>query len=392
MFGFRVFATASLFLVACFVLAGSGQAGVLPGDSSLFLSMDYSEEFTTGPEGGPLEVPWRNLNYWYNPVEGYEYYYDIQDTYHGLPSVQWQRMNDFSFSTDLGMPLGHDPNYDLVTAGHPGNPGAATGRASFGSGEAGIDYGVVPGVVAEHYFVQVDAYLHVNPATDDWTVEIGSYDDVGELGMYWWTSYEKGLPTKFHRNGMIELVRIDPDWTEYHIDTTLTTGLDPNDTGTWHNYAVEFNRNNDTVSFYVDEALRGTVNIVTFNGGTFSAYENLNVAVGVGGYRGWLDNFQVGTNEEWPEEPTPWPGDANDNKVVGTDDADILTANWLRTGDALWEHGDFNGDFTVDDKDATIMAANWGATIPTAVPEPTVLALLVIGGLCLAVGLRRKRD
>ena len=216
-------------------------------------------------------------------------------------------MRDFSFSTDAGMTLGRDPWYDLIPAGHPGNTGAATGRGLFGSGEAGIAYAVLPEITGDHYFVQVDAYMSVNPNTDDWTVEIGSYDDVGELGMYWWTSYEKGLTAQFHRNGMIELVRIDQDWTEYHVDTTLTTGLDPNDTGTWHNYAVEFNRNDDTVSFYVDEALRGSINVTTFNGGTFSAYENLNVAVGVGGYRGWLDNFQIGTLDEPPPPPEPIP-------------------------------------------------------------------------------------
>ena len=288
----RCFIVAGLFLVVCFALASSGQAGVLPGDSSLIGALDYSEEFTTGPSGGPYDVAWRDADFWYNPTVGYEYYYDIQDTYHGLPSVQWQRMNDFSFSTDNHG--GSDSQYALAPT-HPGNPGAATGRAAFGSGEAGIDYGVVPGISADHYVIQCDAYMLVNGATDDWTVEIGSYDDVGEQGMYWWTSYQKGLTTRFHRNGMIELVRIDPNWTGYNYDTGFTTGLDPNDTASWHNYAVEFNRTNGDVSFYVDEGLRGTMNVVTDAGGDFSAYENLNVAVGVGDYRGWIDNFQVGT-------------------------------------------------------------------------------------------------
>ena len=390
MIDFRVFATAGLFLVACLVLIGSGQAGVLPGDSSLIATLDYSEEFTTGPSGGPYDVAWRDADFWYNPVEGYEFYYDIQDTYHGLPSVQWQRMNDFSFSTDLGMVLGRDPNYDLISAGHPGNPGAATGRAAFGSGEAGIDYGVVPGVSADHYVIQCDAYMLVNGATDDWTVEIGSYDDVGEQGMYWWTSYEKGLTVRFHRTGMIEFVRIDQDWTEHKIDTGLTTGLDPNDTGTWHNYAVEFNRNDDTVSVYVDEALKGTVNVTTFNGGTFSAYENLNVAIGVGDYRGWLDNFQVGTPDS---ASSPTPGDANEDGYVDVSDLGILATNYGVGSGKEWGDADFTGDGLVDVSDLGILATNYGTVPPPqAVPEPSTLAGLL--ALCLAgtmAASRRRR-
>ena len=83
-------------------------------------------------------------------------------------------------------------------------------------------------------------------------------------------------------------------------------------------------------------------------------------------------------------------GDANDDGTVDSLDAQTVANNWLRTGDALWADGDFNGDFTVDDKDATILAANWSAT-SSSVPEPTMSILLVVGGLCLAGRVRRKR-
>ncbi len=79
------------------------------------------------------------------------------------------------------------------------------------------------------------------------------------------------------------------------------------------------------------------------------------------------------------------PGDADNNGTVDADDAALLAANWLTTGNAAWCQGDFNGDGNVDDLDAAILAANWlrGVAPDAAVPEPSTLALL----WGLAVGL-----
>ena len=71
-------------------------------------------------------------------------------------------------------------------------------------------------------------------------------------------------------------------------------------------------------------------------------------------------------------------------------DLTIVLANFGQTGMA-WSQGDFTGDGTVDVNDLTIVLANYGygvtAPSPSAVPEPSALALLSRPprrvGLCL---------
>lgn len=73
--------------------------------------------------------------------------------------------------------------------------------------------------------------------------------------------------------------------------------------GTWHNYAVRFDLTGKYLSLFVDEELRGVVNLTTFRGGAFlskiDATTNDHVNVGYAqttyGQPVWSDNFQVGT-------------------------------------------------------------------------------------------------
>jgi hypothetical protein len=67
--------------------------------------------------------------------------------------------------------------------------------------------------------------------------------------------------------------------------------------GTWNNYAVEFNRFDNTLNIYTNETLRGTVNLNTFAGGIYANFGTGNVNFGSangGGDRTWTDNAQVG--------------------------------------------------------------------------------------------------
>ena len=73
------------------------------------------------------------------------------------------------------------------------------------------------------------------------------------------------------------------------------------------------------------------------------------------------------------------PGDANRDGKVDSEDAVILSMNWLKTGGSLWTDGDFNEDGNVDDADATLLAANWKYGVLNAVPEPSMAALFLTG-------------
>ena len=85
----------------------------------------------------------------------------------------------------------------------------------------------------------------------------------------------------------------------------------------------------------------------------------------------------------------PIPGDADGDGDVDAADATILAANWLQTIAGGYSVGDFDEDGDVDDTDATILAANWTGPLATAVPEPSIYALLA-GGLLMLLWRRKK--
>ena len=106
-------------------------------------------------------------------------------------------------------------------------------------------------------------------------------------------------------------------------------------------------------------------------------------------YDGGMDNIGLDTIPAFYV-----PGDANRDGVINAADASTLAANWLtqwQEQDDSWAKGDFNGDNLVDEIDATLLATNWQTTVAgsSSVPEPSTLALLVCGLLCL---LPRRRS
>ncbi|MBN1589188.1 MAG: PEP-CTERM sorting domain-containing protein [Pirellulales bacterium] len=95
------------------------------------------------------------------------------------------------------------------------------------------------------------------------------------------------------------------------------------------------------------------------------------------------------------EEALPTiPGDTDGNNIVNEADAAVLANNWgANVGTGGFTMGDFNGDTIVDAADAAILAANWGTHTPpsesAAVPEPSLIVLLMAGLASLAIGRRR---
>jgi hypothetical protein len=86
------------------------------------------------------------------------------------------------------------------------------------------------------------------------------------------------------------------------------------------------------------------------------------------------------------------PGDADDSVTVDSTDLNTVLSNYNKThaGDA-WAYGDFNGDGRVDSTDLNIVLSNYnhGTNVTAAVPEPSTLVLIVVGGLALLVWRRR---
>lgn len=264
----QVLAMAAL-VVACTVWASNSRAEILPGSSSLISVLKYSDTFTVG-------TPPRTDGLYDDNSGGA---YNVENTY-GNPVTTWLPTGNFSFNSGGGTTV---PAYP----GNTGNAGAATGLAQSGGGSVAFGTGATLG---DDYFAQVDAplasiagdgrlYLYSAAAGGDQPSSVGA------------------LAVSFTRNGGAGI--------ELHHNagpgpvitwTGLETGIAADDT-TWHNFAVRFSPATDSLSIYVDEVLKGALDLTTFAGGIYQTYSHTAVGAGVGGL-GWTDNFQAGVVPE----------------------------------------------------------------------------------------------
>ncbi|MEA1950791.1 MAG: PEP-CTERM sorting domain-containing protein, partial [Planctomycetota bacterium] len=87
----------------------------------------------------------------------------------------------------------------------------------------------------------------------------------------------------------------------------------------------------------------------------------------------------------------PTPGDFNTDGAVDVSDLGILATNYGTMSGMGWEDGDANGDEAVDVSDLGVLATNYGTGTATAsaVPEPSIVILLLCGMASLAMRIRR---
>ena len=242
-------------------IPASSLAGVAVGGSKLIGVLDYSDTFTVGTTARPDGL--------YNNNGGGGY--NIETSYNGYPSVTWLPTGNFSFnSSGTAFGGGSYPPYP----GNTGNSGAATGMAQSGGGDFNFTYGGA----RNHFIVQADATFFASADR----VDIGSYAVAGAgIG-------SANSLTVIFRRGAISL------YNGTETATGFTTGVAGNDF-TWHNYAVEFDKTANTISFFVDEIFKGKLDLTSFAGGIYQAYSSAAIGLGVGGMVGWWDNFQVGS-------------------------------------------------------------------------------------------------
>jgi hypothetical protein len=192
------------------------------------------------------------------------------ETSYGNPAKVWQN-GLWSLNTDASTFPGSN---------YPGGSGAgsATGITQTGGGwDGSFTYGL-----SSSFVVQLDSVQ----AIDRVNVFTGSTGGIfGGMSIFFRHTAHPSFPEIGIFNGTTE------------FNTGLTSGIPA--AGAWHNYAVEFTPT--ALEFFVDEVSRGTLDLTTFNGGSFLGYSNAWVGAGNTGSTAsagfpisWSDNFQVG--------------------------------------------------------------------------------------------------
>lgn len=247
-------------VVVCWgALAGGAKADLIG-------TVDYRDTFTVGANG-------RGDGHYSAAESGTPY--DIEYTRSGLTTAHWTPMSaqGFSFNSSLTALK----TYGYVTTG---NSGAAAGVAQTGGGENGIAYGLRNDFVTQTDYACRDA----------------GYFDI-------WSGDASGLNTLYvmFRKGNdsigVGYVNANGTWSETMLG--VVSGIGSTDT-TWHNAGVHFNKSDNTLGIYVDEALKVTVDMANIAGGAYKDYSTSHTGWGAqnGGdtlFVTWVDNFAVGS-------------------------------------------------------------------------------------------------
>lgn len=179
-------------------------------------------------------------------------------------------------------------------------------------------------------------------------------------------------------------------WNQGAYSAQLSVPFD--DTARWHRLKLTWKEGEETL-LMVDGVAVSVANGSPL--GQFGSGPGMHVlgAYPSGGsgssfFRGMTRNVRV---RNYYDASAPLPGDLNADGMVGSNDLDIVRANWGRTvvpGDAA--QGDASGDGSVGGDDLDLVRANWGGGAPAYVPEPETVALLTLGVLQAGIGRAAK--
>jgi hypothetical protein len=252
-------------------------AGVVVGSSTLIGTLDYSDTWTVGA-GATVTARQSYVPGSFPPSAGV---LAVENTYGNL-SRTWDVPG--SLVTDTAGIVPGTPTF-------PGGSGAgsATGFTQAGLPSSGLAFGMAYDIRSK-YVVQWDAVQ-----TADWvgvvtggnTITFGA---INNLLVYFKPTGSGDASIHLFSSGIGDKT------------TGFTTSVT---TGSWNNYAVEFDLPNKSLSFYTNQNLLGHVDLTTFDGGSFSnlaglatTNDRIGLAVsGAGANRLWTDNFQVGVPE-----------------------------------------------------------------------------------------------
>ncbi|MCL5098990.1 MAG: Ig-like domain-containing protein, partial [Candidatus Omnitrophica bacterium] len=200
--------------------------------------------------------------------------YNIEDS-HGNPSVTWTPINNFSFNTPTSSTA------PAILSAAQGNTGANTGFAQSGGGDFSITYGL-----ETNYVVQFDAILPSD------RLDISSLPTAGanifaanSLSIFLRRDSVTQYPGIGLFNGTKETGATNSS------GALIKTGINDDN---WHNFAINFDKENNLLKVYVDGVLLVTLDMTRFADGQYQNYSS--GAVGMGGAGGvfWMDNFKVG--------------------------------------------------------------------------------------------------
>ena len=294
-------------------------AWTAPGVAQEISTVDYSDTFTLGVSG--------RVNGFFNSnAEGQ---YDIEEPGDN-PVSTMMPFNSFSFN-DVAGSFGAGPT---VLAAATGNPGAETGMAQSGGGDASFAYGL-----RTDYIFEMDAFISPGDRTDitSGPTPGGGIFEAGSLSVFFRRDSVGAAGLGIY-NGATETAVTDGEGTPIRI------GVDDDN---WHKLAVRFNHDADQLQVWVDGDLLADLDLTTFGGGAYQDYSN--GAVGFGGAGAfvedkvlWFDNVRVGApflycdDFERADGPvTDWTVNSGDWNTAGGRLETISTTaeHWAWAGD-----------------------------------------------------------